>query len=205
MPKRGPVGSKPPQPWISATATISALVAAMVLSAGLVYFLGDRSLFVETPIILGLISMFLFVFLFVGLYKDIRLIADLPSPRDWKGVELTDISSGSLDTSGFSDSGSEGGGLLEALLAPILSFVIWLVASIVITLLGWLLINVVLGMVFMLVILIFWVFYHALQLVFRHAGDCRGNLGKSLWVSGWHTVLFTGWTFLVVSLIRARA
>jgi hypothetical protein len=169
----------------SAKAVALVSVMAIAVTTVLVFLLGHRSTFVEMQITLLIVSLSLFTFLTVGLYKGIRikkerLIADKWKPFDYPYT--LDIVSDFLDIG-------------DGLVGIVISFLAWIAISIILLFLLWLLLNALWLTVFALGIAICWVFYRALRLVFIKSRICRGKILPSIGYSLLFTALYAGWIF----------
>lgn len=180
--------------WDAKTLTI-VLLLVFVLSTGLVFFLGHRSVFVELQITLAVISFCLFNFLSVGLYKGIRIKKDKFSDSKFEALDVMDVSSGldvpSIGDLEFPDTGDD-------LVGIIISIVLWILVSVVLVTILFFLANFVWAVLLVLVFIIYWVFYRALRQAFIKSRICKGNIIKSMGYGFIYTVLYTGWIFGVI-------
>jgi len=155
-----------------------------------VFVLGHKSVFVELKRTLIVISILLFLFLTIGLYKGIRIKNDPLITGKWqffRGLDIFDVGS-HLDVLEFAD----------GIVTFILSLILWLILSAVLLILILVLANVIWGAIFILGIIVYWVFYRAFRLVFLKSRICQGNLVLSLRYSLWYTFLYTGWIYVLV-------
>jgi hypothetical protein len=181
---------------LSATLSVLLLATSAFVTALLVFLRGDKAIITETQIFLSFFSAILFVFIFACLDND------LPSLKELRRQQLDDVSIDRVLSESLYQVGSGSGNPLEVLLSPVLSLLFWVLGTIVITVLAWLLVNVVLGMVVVLFTMIYWLLYHALRLALAYSAKCKGKIGMSLWISASHTIAYTGWMFLITSVIR---
>lgn len=183
--------------WSARTITLLSLFT-LALTAALVYALGHRSLLVETDRLLAVTSLALFTFLTVGLYKGARVRHDL-DPTDFRAVSFDRLGDLTPDLASAPDCPLDlvgddlGGGLLGLLFSLLLSVVLLLAFVTV----GWLLINLGLGLTFLLLLALGYAFSRALRQVFSHRHTTRGRLAPSLAYAVLYTLLYTGWLFVL--------
>ncbi|GAA4371648.1 hypothetical protein GCM10023186_00290 [Hymenobacter koreensis] len=48
--------------------------------------------------------------------------------------------------------------------------------------------------------MLYWIFFRALRLVFRHSAECKGQLGKSIRYGLIYTLLYNGWLYSIILL-----
>lgn len=174
-------------------------IPVVLITALLVFWLSSRSIFVELQITLSLIALGLFIFLAVGLYRGVRLEkpgkADLPEPSGFDAAAIFtptgDLPKVDIDVPSLPDSGDD-------LVGCLVSIVFWLVVSVVIVALLWLIQQFIILTLPALVVLLYWIFYRALRVVFSKSRVCRNKLWLSLGYSFLYTFLYTGWLFGLV-------
>jgi hypothetical protein len=181
--------------------TITAVAALVVgICTTLVLVAGQRSLFVELELALGLVAACLFAFLTLGLYRGIRLRKDtFPHPS----VPKMDGDSGVGDSGGGSswhdlptfdfDFGDDLGcfGVVLGLIAMAVALIGLL------ALIYFVLPYFLVGILFLLAA-VYWVFYLALRRVFVLSRKCRGDWPRSLLYGAGYTALYTSWLFLML-------
>jgi len=184
--------------WNARTIAIAGAVV-VTLSAVTVFVLGRRPVIVEMLLTLGAVAAGLFMLLAVGLYRGVRVKRADPVAPSLKQVELRDV----LDRLDFStpdascplDVGDcDGDGCLGAIVGLLLSVVI------LIALVGllWLLVNVAVGVFFVLTLALSWVTHLALRQVFVRSRQCRGRLGPSIGYAVLYTFMYTGWLLALI-------
>jgi hypothetical protein len=197
MPSRA--SSRSPRLNLRAASLITAL--AVTLTAGLVFGLGHRSVFVELQITLLILAVTLFCFLSAGLYWGFR-----PGSKPGYGLFAAGADAGSAmpftagdlpDLSGFGD---VGGG--DDPISCLLSIVGWLVMTVFLLVALTVVAAVLWGVLLALAGALFWLFSQALRQVFAHSRRCRGKLLLSIGYALGFTLLYTGWLFGVMWLAR---
>jgi hypothetical protein len=172
-------------------ARMVALIAVLIvpLSAGLVFGLGHRSVFVELQITLLVLAASLFCFLSAGLYWGLRLD---PQPRRgaFGGFDNA-LATPSVELPSMGDWGDVGGG--DDPISMVLAIIGWIIVSVVLIIALVMFASVLWGVLLALLGALFWLFAQALRQVFVHARRCRGNVLLSTGYALWFTLLYTGW------------
>ncbi len=206
-------------PLLSVRAFTLVSIPVFTAIALLVFWRSTSSFIVELQITLYIVAAVLLGFLTVALYKGVRVQrspADRPVWRslrnrfkrphisaddaiDAAGV-VADVASSidisNLDLPDLSDSGDD-------LVGCLVSIVLWVaVAALIIVLLP-IIVEVVWAVLFLLVAVLYWIFYRALRVVFIQSRKCRGNWLRSTGYAGFYTLLYTGWLFVVVLIVKA--
>jgi hypothetical protein len=83
----------------------------------------------------------------------------------------------------------------EGLGGIILSIVSWIVFIIVIFLLLYVLANMVWGIIFVLAVIVYWIFYRALRLAFIKSRSCKGKVLLSLGYGLMYTIMYMSWVY----------
>lgn len=207
---RYPVWSTKVVLWIS--------IPVIVTITLLVFFLSTRSVLVESQVTLGIISLCLFVFLTVGLYRGVRLERpgkdeldrsirrfdsrdESTGPR-WANFfnfmfafgppDLPHVELPHIDLHDMPDAGDD-------LVGCLLTLVLWIGVLILITVLLWLLVQFIAALPVIAVVL-YWIFYRALRVVFARSRACRGRLLRSMEYGLLYTLLYTGWIFALLTI-----
>lgn len=177
-------------------------IPVIVITAILVFWLSNRSIFVELQITLSLIAFGLFIFLTIGLYSGFRLEkpakpnlspSDVSNPTtsDYVYFPTTDLPKIDVNLPEVSDAGDD-------VIGCILSIVFWVVVSVGVVFILWLIQQLLVLALPALVFLLYWVFYRALRIVSGKSRICRGRLWLSLGYSLMYTALYVGWLFGVI-------
>lgn len=174
---------------------ITSLVVAILVILG-IWLLGigkNRTLFENSLLSTSILSAAFFLFLFFGLFYDVKLKDNLGSITDRINTDKIPTLDG-LDFSEGSVPDVDG----DSVGGIILGLVIWLLVSIVfvfvITFLGamlWILILVFAAM-------LYWIFFRALRFVFKNSPKTRQNLSLSLQYALFYTFLYNCWIYGVI-------
>ncbi len=181
--------------WNAKTLTI-VLTVVFTLSAGLTFFLGHKSVFVELQITLSVISLSLFAFLSIGLYKGIRIRKEKIEGPKFQPIDMFDMASGGLALPRFNDFDFLDSG--DDLIGIVVSIVLWIIVSIVLVAILFFLASVAWAVLLALWFIVYWVFYRALRQAFLKSRVCRGNLIKSLSYGILYTAFYTGWMLGII-------
>ncbi len=188
LPRRYPI-------WSVKSITIVSLLLVAIVSF-VIFFFGKRSVLVEAEWVTATVAVSLFLFLWIGLYRGIRVKKHEPAPSNF---EFIDVDVG--DVGNVGDIGNVFGAVDDLpglFLAPIL-FVLF---GVLLVFLLPVIINLVWLLMFIFVVMLFWVFRFALRQVFARSRQTRGNLTQSLRIASIYTALYSGW--LLAVLIGAR-
>jgi hypothetical protein len=162
----------------------------ILLTLALVFLIGHKTVFLRLEITLAIISICLFIFLFTGLYIGIRIQHEPIFKEKWRPLkskwDTADLFS--LDTFGIT--------LGEGIIGILLSMLLWIVLSIAIIILLIIIANMLWGVIFILGVMLYWLFYKAYRYVFKKSRLCRHRIGLSLKYSLLFTILYTGWIYL---------
>ncbi|MHB8126978.1 MAG: hypothetical protein ACYDEJ_15340 [Desulfitobacteriaceae bacterium] len=181
-------------PLLSArTITLLSVITIAVVII-LVFVFGHKSFLVELERSIGIISVILFLFLSHCLYRGVRLKNEPIVKGKWRflrGSEYADVLSNIPVTPSF-ELASEGlGGIVLAIIS-------WIVFTIVALILLFLLANVVWGVIFVLAVVVYWIFYRALRLALVKSRICKGKLMSSLGYGLLFTTMYSGWIYGVL-------
>ncbi|MDQ0888622.1 small-conductance mechanosensitive channel [Paenibacillus sp. V4I9] len=170
-------------------------LSAMVLTLFLVFSIGHRSILIELEITTGVLAVVLFTFLSFGLYRGVRLQNDPLYKEGWKPFGKWDVldfaSAGDLFPVEFPG---------EGLFGIALTVIAWIVITIVMLILIFLVGNMLWGIIVFMGVMLYWLFYRAYRYVFLKGRACRNRVGLSLAYGGLYTVLYTGWAFILLQI-----
>lgn len=176
--------------------TISILSLLLVaISTTVVLVFGKRSILVEAEWISVIVAASLFLFLWIGLYRGIRVKKNEAAPSNF---EFIDVGSNVPDVGDLGSALGAADDLAGLILAPVL----FIALGIVLVFLLPVLVNLVWLLLFVFVVMLFWIFRYALRQVFARSRQTRGNMAASLYYAAAYTALYAGW--LLVVLITAR-
>lgn len=145
----------------------------------------------ELEILLGILSLFVFIFLFYVLYSGIVFERRETLEISWKGGTLKDWIdwAGGSDTRGFfTGEGAEGGpiGILIGLILDLVAFLLWLGLGALFT------------AIFVLSVPLFFLVQRSLRSAIARGRTCRGKVGKSLRYALMSTAMNTGWLYCIL-------
>jgi hypothetical protein len=150
-----------------------------------------NSVYTNALLSTSILSTAFFIFLTTGLYIGIRWKDNMSTLRE----KLSNRSFPNLGnlTSGdaWVDAGDGIGGL-------IVGIVLWLVAGVLIWLFLWLFGVVLWTAVIAFVAMLYWVFFRAMLMVFKHVPHCKNRLLPSAGYGLIYTILYMGWVYFVI-------
>jgi hypothetical protein len=194
------------------------VVAAVALIA---FWRSTSPVIVELQITLYIVAVVLFGFLMVALYQGVRVQRSRSDRPGWrpllrrnKGEQPLITADDALDVAGVAADVlssidvkdidlpdlSDGG---DDLVGCLLAIVFWIGVTLVIIIVLPILIELVWAVAFILIAVLYWIFYRALRVVFIRSRQCRGNWPRSLGYAGFYTLLYTGWLFVVLLIVKA--
>ncbi|MCS3528857.1 hypothetical protein [Chryseobacterium sp. JUb7] len=173
------------------------IIILVILS---VWFSGigsHRSLFQNSIVSTSILAGAFFLFISLGLYYGLKLKDNIGHVLNKERIKKISDRGSIIDGFDF-DPTSVGDGLGGI----IISIVLWFVISILFTILLY-----VLGVFFWVVILLFaamlyWIFFRALRLVFKNSKHCKGNLLKSLAFGFFYSFLYISWIYGIIFLVN---
>ncbi len=197
------------------------LVSIPVVSAIalLVFWRSASPFIVELQITLYIVAAVLLGFLMIALYKGTRVQRSPTDRPVWRSLRnrfkrpkisaddavdaasmIDDVASSidipNIDLPDLSDSGND-------LLGCLFSIVLWVIVAALIVILLPIIIEVAWAVLFLLIAVLYWIFYRALRIVFIYSRRCHGNWLRSTGYAGFYTLLYTGWSFVVVQIIKS--
>ncbi|WP_125077833.1 hypothetical protein [Rufibacter latericius] len=75
-------------------------------------------------------------------------------------------------------------------MAALTGILLWILTAVVVGIVVWLFGEVLLVVVAVLMAMLYWIFFRALRLVFRHSHHTKGCLFSSLWCGLVYTLLY---------------
>jgi len=171
------------------------LVAVVTLTVLLVL---KKSLWTELEILLGILSLFMFIYLFLILYYGVRFDRNERYTVAWSNLgNWLDATSG-IDTGGsFTEGGSEAG-LLGIVLGFILDLLISICITIIIAVVLWFSVNLLWSTVIILCMPLFFFFSRSLRYVVAKGRSCRRNAGRSFVFALRATLINTVWLYAIL-------
>jgi len=172
---------------------ITLIVVLSTFSATYLFNLqSHHSLYKNSLFFLLFLALSLFVFITYGLYYGVKLkdnVGKLTDHIDSK--KLPDFSGGVPDIS----TAMEGfGGVAEGLGG----FVFAILAAIGLFLLAWFFILSSWFLVVFLAAMLYWVYFRAMRLVFKHSALCKNNIQISVKYGFVYSFLYTSWAFAII-------
>lgn len=172
---------------------ISLLV--IVITIVLVYVQGmvnHRSLLANSVLTTTILSSAFFSFVAVGLYRGVKLKHDFKDTFrmnadrfkfDYDAVDsLPKLEVPDLD--GGDDLGD-----------TILAIITWILIAIFAVLILWTVSNVFVAVVMVFMGMLYWVFFRALRLVFRHSAKSKGDVLACIRIGVTYTLLYNFWIY----------
>lgn len=174
---------------------VSVLVCALtVLSIWLTGLGKNRTFFHDAILISSILTLCLFLFLSIGLYRGIKLKDDMGTLTDnlnaSKIPNLSDLAS----SAEFIQVG-------DGIWGIVLSIALWLVLTLLIALVFWLFGVVLWTIIIVFISVLYWLFFRALRLVFKNSYKCKGNVKKSVAYGLGYTALYSLWVYGIIGLI----
>lgn len=178
------------------TKTIILITILVVITViGETYYFNIKShhsLYHNALLMLSSLSIALFISIASGLYYGIKLkdnIGNLTDHIDSK--KLPDFGGGVPDIS----TAMEGlGGIAEGLGG----FLFAILAAFVLILLAWFFILSSWFLIIFLSAILYWVYFRALRLVFKHSAFCKGNIRSSMKYGLIYSFFYTSWAFAII-------
>ena len=170
---------------------VSILVILVVITT--IYITGkayERTVVVNSYISLSVIGFMLMLFITYGLYKGFKLIDDFPKIKDISIKSLTNDTASNISNSSNIDLG-------EGITGLIYSILIWVVVTIVFTVLSRESAADA-AAPFWFVTLLYWVFFRALKMVFSKQYKTKGRFILSIGYASAYTLLYLGWIYGII-------
>ncbi|HSD84991.1 MAG TPA: hypothetical protein VLG46_14080, partial [Anaerolineae bacterium] len=206
-------------PLLSARAFTLVSIPVFLAIALLVFWRSAGPFIVELQITLYIVAAVLLGFLTVALYKGVRVQRSPADRPVWRSLRhrfkrppisagdvadaagtVIDVAS-SVDISDIDLPDLPDGG--DDLVGCLFSIGLWVVVAVLIITLLPVVLEVVWAVLFLLIAVLYWIFYRALRVVFIQSRKCRGNWLRSVGYAGFYTVLYTGWLFVVVLIVKS--
>lgn len=171
---------------------VSLLVLIITILSVWLFGLGKhRSLYQNSIWSVSILSCFCFLFLFVNLYRGVKL-------KDTTGNIKPEIKN---RFPSLSSSNTIAGDLLEFLFnfdgdgfgAIILSILFWLIAGILSIVAVYIIATIFWLNILIFSAMLYWLFFRAVRLVLKHRQTCQGNVFKSAIYSLFYTTLYNFW------------
>ena len=162
-----------------------------------------RALWVELEVVVGLVSIFHLSYMYLLVFKGVRINKNESFSIDWKpfrlenaGVEhLWAVDTGGVFTTALAEAGPAG-----CLAGILLDIVVSIFLVVIIAFLLWLGMNVMTSGIMILSLPIFILFKHSLRVSIARGRAYQGHVGKSLAYAAWSTLLNMTWLYVVIYL-----
>ncbi|MFC6998759.1 hypothetical protein [Rufibacter roseus] len=204
--------------------TLTLLVLGMTVLGVYLFGLGRHHTFFQNSLLsTTLLSVVFFAFVCSGLYRGVKLRDTLGRVTDKipfrrKNKNSGQSSSNLIDVSGLlpsfsksSSTDSGGGGSSfdfgdfgdgEGFVAVIVGVLAWVAAAVVLSVVLFLFGEVLLVAIFAFIAMLYWIFFRALRLVFRHSHQTKGKFFSSIGYGLLYTVLYNSWIYAIFLLVE---
>lgn len=180
-----------------------AALSVVLLTSSIVIFVMKRALWVELEVVVGLVSIFHLIYMYLLVLKGVRVNKNESFSIDWKpfrlensGVEhLWAVDTGGAFTTALAEAGPAG-----CLAGILLDIVVSIFLVVIIAFLLWLGMNVMTSGIMILSLPIFILFKHSLRVSIARGRTYQGHVGKSLAYAAWSTLLNMTWLYVVIYL-----
>ncbi len=181
----------------SKNAAITSIIVIVLTCVGVWLFgIGKGNTLFENSITsTSILSSVFFLFIAVSLYRGFQIkdgVGDLTKKINTD--YLPDTSSlGNFDIPDIS-AGDGIGGIIVGIL-------LWIVAAVILALFIWIFSFALWAIIIGFAAMLYWIFFRALRLAFRHSEECKGDFGKSSMYGLVYTLIYNFWIFGVIILI----
>lgn len=154
---------------------------------------------------ISIIALILFLFLFWGLYKGVKLkedvgyITDKISTWEFNFFGVSDNSTGDWD---FDFVDIDGDSVFGSIISFLVGIIAWIFISFFFGLILYLIGIVLWSALLFLFAILYWVFYRAMKLVFKRSKECKGNLLKSFLYASIYTMFYTSWIYGLIFILH---
>jgi hypothetical protein len=164
--------------WSIRTTFIFALVSVGIVS-GLILLLARRSIWVELELVLGTLSVLIFMFFFTLLYRGVRFDPNETFTFGWVHPRRFIDHASSADTFGTFTQAGANQGIGGFILGLLLDIVVSLVLVFAIVVLVWLGVNLVIAAIALIWVPLFYLFRRSVRYVVARGRTCRGHIGRA--------------------------
>jgi len=176
-----------------------AFVTTVLIVVLLVYLTGlssHRSILDNSVISLSLLAISFFLFLTFGLYNGLNVFDNYSHKLhlSWKNAKnrMPDSLDSNFTTpTEIPDVGEGIGGI-------IIGVIIWIVFTVALVILLWLVQAIIWLTLVLVAIAIYWIIIRALKLIFTKSNECENDLPKSGLYALGYTALYIGWIYGVI-------
>jgi hypothetical protein len=201
---------------LNSTTVFSLTLLVLGLTVLGVYLFGlgrEHTFFQNSLLSTSILSVVFFAFVATGLYRGVKLKDTLGQVTDkipFRKKNKDGSSSSSLlnigdvlpsfpgkasdSTNGSSfDIGDLGGD--EGCVGVLVGVLVWVAVALALSIVLWLFGEILLVALFAFMAMLYWIFFRALRLVFRHSHQTRGRLMASLGYGLVYTLLYNSWIY----------
>ena len=176
--------------------SISLIVITLTILSVWFYGLGKHNTVIENSLMsTSILSIAFFLFISIGLYNGVKLkdtIGNLTDSFDAKKLEyLKDLSS---------SSGPDIFDVDEGIFGIIFSIILWIIATLVISYLFFILGAIIWLSVLTFLGMLYWIFFRALRLIFKKSSICSQNIELSIYYALIYTFLYNFWIYGILFL-----
>lgn len=177
---------------LSSRSVFTVTLIVMVLTILSVWLFGlrqHRTIFVNSLLSTGILSIAFFLFLAIGLYRGLKL-------RDNIGRLTDKIKTSKIpaDVSGTAEIPVVG----EGPEGIIISIGLWLMLTFLGPFIIWLFGSILWAGILVFIAMLYWIFFRALRLVLKNSGHCKGNLTRSMAYGLGYTIFYIGWIYGII-------
>lgn len=178
---------------------ISLIVIPLTIVSVWFYGMGQHKTVIENSLIsTSILSLIFFLFITINLYKGAKLKDTLGKFTSHlttkKTAFLKDIN---LDA-GIIESDSIAG---EGIGGLILNIILWLIATIVLSYLFFILGTFIWFSIVLFIAMLYWLFFRAIRLIFKKSPECSGNVEKSVFYGIIYTLIYVSWIYVIIALV----
>lgn len=180
-----------------------AALCIILLISAIVIFVMKKALWVELEVLICLVSVLHFIYMYLLVFKGVRVNKNETFCIDWKPFKLENsgikhlwaVDTGGVFTTALAEAGPAG-----CLAGILLDVIVSIFLVVIIAFLLWLGMNVITSGIMILSLPIFILFKHSLRVAIAKGRTCHGNVSKSLSYAGWSTILNMTWLYAVIYL-----
>ena len=180
-------------------------LGSAVLLTTLVFGLVKQSIWEELEILIAGLSVCLFAFLFVLLYRGVRFDRNHHWSFGWVHPRSLAENIPLVDSLGhFTEAGAQQG-IAGFLIGLLLDLVVSLVLILAIIVLLWLGINLVLTAVGAIWLTLIYLFRRSVRYIVARGRPCRGHVRRAAGWAALYTVMNAGWLYIILAIGRRIA
>lgn len=172
--------------------TVTIIVTILTVLSIWLFGLGQhRTIFINSILSTSILSIAFFLFITIGLYRGIKLKDEVDIFRRISKNKFPNLSEGIGHGIEIPEMGDGIVGILIGILA-------WVVISIALLVFIWLVGSVLWTMIIVFITMLYWIFFHALRLVFKNSNVCKNNIIASIIYGLSYTLLYNCWIYAIL-------